>query len=209
MRKIYFLILATLLVACKKEQEPVIAEKSEIPEVKNCMCPPVVWLQPCNSFTENEAKKLAPVIEKAIEENTGLEFYVGVRNNIKLPKSLYNENKSRYRALKILNYLRDTFDVSHDGIIALTHNDISDSKDNIKDFGIEGLAYIGKRVAVASDFRIKNKTQFWKVIIHEFLHSFCDLKHCKNNDSSCLMREGAMRKSQIKLCKDCKQKIYL
>lgn len=173
-------------------------------------CPPTVFLQPCNSFTEKEAEKLAPVIEKEIYDNTGVPMTVVVLDNIKLSKDkYYNKERTRYRASKILNSLCFDYLLSHDGVIALMHDDISDSKGNIKDWGIQGLSYMSMKVSVASDFRVKDKSQFWKVVLHEFFHSFCCLDHCAKHDPTCLINEGAIRKSEKKLCNDCRSKLVI
>ncbi len=204
MKKLLFIFAVLTLVGCNKEVKPSFNEE----EALICSCPPVVWLQPCNSFTKAEAQKLAPVIEKAIEENTGMEYYVDVRDRIDLSKDLYNKAGTRYRGTKILDFLQSTFDNSHDGVIALVHEDISATKGDIEDWGVQGLSYMGKKVSVVSDFRVKDKSQLWKVILHEFLHSFRGLDHCEKNNPSCILKEGAMRKSEIKLCDDCKRKMY-
>ena len=55
-----------------------------------------------------------------------MEYYVDVRDRIDLSKDLYNKDGTRYRGTKILDFLQSTFDNSHDGVIALVHEDISD-----------------------------------------------------------------------------------
>ena len=152
---------------------------------------------------------MAPIIEKEIYENTGVPMCVEILDNIKLSKSYYNKNNTRYRASKILNSLCLDYLLSHDGVIALMHDDISDSKGDIEDWGIQGLSYMGKKVSVASDFRVKDKSQFWKVVVHEFFHSFCNLDHCEKNDPSCLIKEGAVKTSEKKLCENCRSKISI
>lgn len=153
---------------------------------------------------------MAPIIEKDIYDNTRVPMTVVFLDNIKLSKDkYYNKERTRYRASKILNSLCFDYLLSHDGVIALMHDDISDSKGNIKDWGIQGLSYMSMKVSVASDFRVKDKSQFWKVVLHEFFHSFCCLDHCAKHDPTCLINEGAVRKSEKRLCDDCKSKLVI
>lgn len=202
------LTMTTMMVGCSKQGSgndanatPTTAKEDV---VERCTCPPVVYLQPCNTYTEKQAKALAPSIAKAIKENIGLELEVEVLPNVKLPKTLYSEYRPRYRASKVINYFPDQ---KHNPTIILLHDDISAEKGDNPDWGVQGLTIMSKITCVASDFRVKDKSQFWKVAMHEFFHSFCKLDHCANNDPTCLIREGAMKRSEVRLCKDCRAKI--
>ena len=215
------LTMTTMMVSCGKQEsgnnagapstsETVAADKtkpattSEEEQAVRCTCPPIVYLQPCNSFTEKQAEALVPAIKKAIKENLGVELDVDVLPNVKLPKTLYSEYRPRYRASKVIDHFPDQ---GENETIILLHDDISAEKGDNPDWGVQGLTIMSRRTCVASDFRVKDKSQFWKVIMHEFFHSFCKLDHCAKNDPTCLIREGAMRASESRLCADCRAKV--
>lgn len=204
-----FLAIMALLTSCNKEpntQHIGVAKAHHTTHSLHCTCPPVVYLQPCNTYTEKQAKALAPSIAKAIKENCGIELDVEVLPNVKLPKTLYSDYRPRYRASKVIDYFPDQGD---NETIILLHDDISAEKGDNPDWGVQGLSFMSRKTCVASDFRVKDKSQFWKVAIHEFFHSFCKLRHCAKNDPTCLIREGAMRTSEVRLCADCKAKIKI
>ena len=207
------LTIMALMTSCNKQETTEKAE-TKAPETTvaeedvavRCTCPPVVQLLPCNTFTEKQAEALIPSIKKALKENLGYELDVEVLSNVKLPETLKNDQKTRYRASKIINHFPDD---KFNATIILLHDDISTTKGDIADWGVQGLSIMSKKTCVASDFRVKDKSQFWKVMMHEFFHSFCKLDHCAKNDPTCLIREGAMRKSETRLCKDCREKIQI
>ena len=209
-----FLAIMTFMTSCNKQESgnetPTVDTEEQTAKEEGvamrCTCPPVVQLQPCNTFTEKQAEALIPSIKKALKENLGYELDVEVLPNVKLPETLKNDNKSRYRAEKIINHFPDN---DHNATIIILHDDISATKGDIPDWGVQGLSIMSKKTCVASDFRVKDKSQFWKVMMHEFFHSFCKLHHCAKNDPTCLIREGAMRSSEKRLCADCKAKIKL
>lgn len=173
-----------------------------------CICPPTIYLQPVNNFTENEAKTLIPKINKVLEESTGVELDIIVLSPKKLPDSLLNDSKTRYRADKIIKTSKDN---NHDVTIIITHDDISCSYKGIKDWGILGFALYPKHTCIASDFRLKNKERdFYKVIIHEFCHSYFGLKHCPDDNPQCIMKDAkghADFSNKFKLCNTCKNRL--
>ncbi|MBQ3364269.1 MAG: hypothetical protein IJG42_10005 [Muribaculaceae bacterium] len=112
---------------------------------------------------------------------------VKVLPNKPLTKDLMNDAKTRYRASKILDLQQGMIKQPGDVVIGLTDKDISTSVHGYEDWGILGLSYLNKSNCVISTFRVKDKSQFWKVVLHEFGHGFVGLPHCPNNDSSCFM----------------------
>ena len=173
-----------------------------------CPCPPTIILQPCNNFTEEEAKALLPHLKQLVKECTASDYEFEVAPVIKLSDSLKNNNRSRYRADKMINSIPNP---SFNGIIMLTHQDVSVSYKGKADWGVLGLALRPKHVCVASDFRLKNKKRdFWKVAAHELFHSFFNLPHCSKDDPHCIMRDAkghADFANKEHLCKDCAGKI--
>lgn len=113
-----------------------------------------------------------------------------------LPTLAFYSPRQRYRADKLIEWLRETRPDSVDFIIGLTAYDISHTKGNIADYGIMGLAYNPGRSGVVSTFRVgkgaKNHDQtaerYSKLVLHELGHNF-GLAHCKNS-KQCLMRDA-------------------
>ncbi|MGX8697799.1 MAG: hypothetical protein ACSW8D_15580 [Prevotella sp.] len=72
-----------------------------------------------------------------------------------------------------------------------------------------GLSYCPGHSSVVSNYRVKDKSLFYKVAVHELLHAF-GLPHCKNKDRSCYICDAnktPQLKKQIRLCPDCLKKL--
>lgn len=94
----------------------------------------------------------------------------------------------------------------HNIYIGLTHKDISCSVHGKKDWGVQGLSLIPGNACVASTFRVKDRRDFWKVVCHEFIHTYFTYNHCPKDDPSCLMQaaKGHPRyKGKNGLCPHC------
>jgi archaemetzincin len=136
-----------------------------------------------------------------------------------LPALAYHQPRNRYRADKLISWLRETRPAdSVDYVMALTASDISHTKGEIKDYGIMGLAYCPGRSGVISTFRIgkgaKNKAhlmeRFSKTVLHELGHNF-GLPHCAHA-KHCLMRDACgtvntLDKEEKIVCGECKRKL--
>ena len=94
-RLLYVLLILFTLSGCKKTEQA------------NCTCPPTICLQPYDNFTQKEAKQLSKVLEKKFLELFGVEFEFEVLPNRKLSADLLNDAKTRYRADKIINSLKE------------------------------------------------------------------------------------------------------
>ena len=207
MKKVLFVIIVIVFLCICLFKD----YKSRIKDVQIVSrCPPIVYLQPCNNFKETEAKKLVIPISKVLKEITDLDLIIEVLPSKILSDSLKNESNTRYRADKIIHSYPDN---PHDAVILLTHDDISCSRAGKKDWGVLGFAIRPKHVCIASDFRLKDKNRdFWKVAIHELVHSFFNLPHCTNNDSSCIMQDArghADLSHKNHLCASCKLKCHI
>ena len=101
-----------MLFGCKKAEQA------------NCTCPPTIYLQPYDNYTQKEANQLSKVLEQKFKELFGVEFEVEVLPNKTFTTELMNDAKTRYRADKIINSLKDGAG-DHKIIIALTHKDVS------------------------------------------------------------------------------------
>lgn len=148
-----------------------------------------ILIQPYDSFSQERAAEVSKQLEKALNDHVkGLDVTeVKVLPNKPLTADLMNEAKTRYRASKILDQQESLLIQPDDVIIGLTDSDISTTHHGYQDWGILGLSYIHKNNCVISTFRVKDKAQFWKVVLHEFGHGFLGLDHCPNNDHSCFM----------------------
>ena len=197
----YTILLAVLmLLGCKKTEDA------------NCTCPPTIFLQPYENYTQEEAKQLSIVLEKECLELYGVEFEFDVLPNKKLSADLMNNSKSRYRADKFIDSLKKEAS-DHRIMIGLTHKDVSVPYKGKPDWGVLGLSIHGTYACVVSDYRLKNKKRdFWKVVTHEFTHTACKYGHCPNDDPTCIMKDAngkADFANKVDFCKTCKEKIKI
>lgn len=111
-----------------------------------------------------------------------------------LPKEAYYKPRNRYRADKLIKFLKENYET--DKVIGITNKDISTTVDEHEDWGIMGLAYRSGKSCVVSTFRTfrnaksdthKNE-RLKKVTIHEFGHTL-GLSHCENS-KTCVMRDA-------------------
>ena len=199
-RLLYILLAVLMLCGCKKTEQA------------NCTCPPTIFLQPYDNYTQKEAKQLSKVLEKKFMELYGVEFEFEVLPNKKLSADQMNDSKTRYRADKIINSLKKEAN-NHRIMIGLTHKDVSVPYKNKPDWGVLGLSIHGTYACVVSDYRLKNKKRdFWKVVTHEFTHTACNYGHCPNDDPTCIMKDAngkADFANKVDFCKTCKEKIKI
>lgn len=144
-----------------------------------------------------------------------------------LPDSCITKVKTtRYRADKLLRYLKTQKDEKAIKLIALTKQDISvtkyDSNGKIKtpeykyaDWGIMGLAYRSGPVCIVSSFRLKSNDKklfmqrLRKVSMHELGHNYGN-PHCP--DKTCVMTDAVESITTIdgteeQFCEVCEKKI--
>ncbi len=123
------------------------------------------------------------------------DFDLELLPEVPLPKSAYYAPRNRYRAEKLLSFLKQRLPDDGFRILGITTKDISTTKGKIKDWGILGLATIDGVACVISSFRTKRKTKnhqhalerFGKVAVHEIGHTL-GLDHCPTE--GCLMRDA-------------------
>jgi len=197
----YTILLAVLmLLGCKKTEDA------------NCTCPPTIFLQPYDNYTQEEAKQLSIMLEKECLELYGVEFEFDVLPNKKLSADLMNNSKSRYRADKIIDSLKKEAS-DHRIMIGLTHKDVSVPYKGKPDWGVLGLSIHGTYACVVSDYRLKNKKRdYWKVVTHEFTHTACNYSHCPDDNPLCIMKDAKGKAdfaNKVSFCKTCREKINI
>lgn len=120
-----------------------------------------------------------------------------------MPKMAYYKPRDRYRADSIIHWLNRRAG-KDEVIIGITAQDISATKDSHEDWGVMGLGYCPGKACVVSSYRVRNKNNFYKVIIHEMGHNM-GLPHC--NVKLCFMRDAEGHDTtdeETDFCEKCK-----
>ena len=134
---------------------------------------------------------------------------VEVMGNKPIPDNCRSANHNRLRADSLLRFQNGLLPDKETYLLGITAKDISTTVHGVDDWGVLGLSYRPGHAAVVSSCRVKNKQLFYKVAVHELLHSF-GLPHCGNKDRSCYICDADKRpqlEKQTRLCPDCKDKL--
>lgn len=121
-----------------------------------------------------------------------------VLEQLPLPASAYTAPRRRYRGSKVLCRLEETTPARVTKVVGLMSRDLSDTHGAIPDWGIIGIAELGKRAAVVSTYRLRRgsraliERRMLRIVEHELAHAF-GLPHCPT--PGCLMHdaEGSIR----------------
>lgn len=133
------------------------------------------------------------------------------------PDHIYYQPRSRYRADRIIHWLRLNMIDSARAIVGVTTKDISVTKGEIYDYGVMGLGYRPGHACVVSSFRLSKtarskkhlEQRLFKLAVHEMGHNF-GLPHCLNETCIMVDAEGQMKLDQEKeLCISCKEKLSM
>lgn len=160
----------------------------------------IINIQPFDDLPEAYLKYVNSELKKVYDK-------IEINKAIPFPESCLNENKTRYRADLLLDFLSKHTPDGH-LTIGLTTRDISTTKNGIKDWGVMGLGFCPGKSCIASSFRLKKEKksiQLLKVAIHELGHTQ-GLPHCPVK--SCFMRdaEGKNHTDEEKeFCPKCKK----
>lgn len=151
-----------------------------------------VCLQPLG---QHDSTLLAP-LGRGIEQAYG--FRVRVLPDRPLPASAWYPPRSRYRAQRLLDHLRDDVLPIERGchaVMGFTAVDVSITKGEHPDWGVLGLAYLGGRVGVVSSFRMHRNAdrrrlveRAVKVVLHELGH-VVGVPH-RQDGPACLMNDA-------------------
>lgn len=200
MKKVLLFFSLFLLLSCNKSSV-------SVENLSECCCPhATIYLQPYEDFSRREAEKLIPILEEHFDDLLYGHWEFKVLNPISLPDNSKVQGKSKYKAITILHSEGKL--VKEGVMIGLTHKDICADAHNVKDYGIVGMSFSPGNVCIVSDKRLSNKSDYWKPIIHEFIHAFYGAKHCPNDDPRCLMKDAKGKgtfRIQNYLCDSCKQ----
>ena len=121
-----------------------------------------------------------------------------------MPSIAYYKPRSRYRADKLLSWLQNRT-AQNETWVGITMNDISTTKGIYHDYGVMGLGRCPGSTCVASNFRLKQKKYFYKVVIHELGHT-TGLPHC--SVKTCFMTDadgGDPTARETDFCVKCKR----
>jgi len=120
----------------------------------------------------------------------------------KLPLHAFYPLRNRYRADSLIKWMAAKAGPG-EVYVGLTSVDISTTKDGNADFGVMGLGYQPGRACVISSFRLKNKRNFYKLVLHEAAHT-AGLPHCP--EATCFLRDakgGDHTEEEIGFCISC------
>lgn len=120
-----------------------------------------------------------------------------------MPANAFYKPRNRYRADSLIHWMSDR---AKEGevYIGITMQDISTTKGDNPDYGVMGLGFQPGKACVASNMRLRNKANFFKVVIHELGHT-AGLPHCPVK--TCFMRDaegGDPTGEEKEFCNQCK-----
>ena len=204
MKKAFYIIGVYILLSCTKARvnnSASIKAPDSIPNTPSC----IVYLQPYNQFSSKETEAIIPKLREKFDYYLGGTWDFQILPIIKLPSNTYIKSLNRYSAVSILDYEKKNRK-KETVIIGLTHEDICANVHGKSNYGIIGLSSLSERVCIVSDKRLIDKRDLWKPVMHEFMHAFFGLKHCQEDNDSCIMQDGKGKgdfTNKNIICKSC------
>ena len=187
---VLILLYSTTLFSCK-DPEPVPAHTANKPSVKR-----VVKLLPIG--------KTDPTFVRSVHQQ--LQQYLPGTQLLppeKMPAHAYFRPRNRYRADSLIHWMRSKAG-PNEVIAGITQQDISATKGTNPDSGVMGLGFQPGPACVASSIRLRNKSAFIKILVHELGHT-SGLPHCPVK--TCFMRDangGNPTAEETGFCPSCK-----
>jgi len=120
-----------------------------------------------------------------------------------MPDAAYYAPRKRYRADTLIHWMSSRAK-DNEVYAGITMQDISTTKGDNPDYGVMGLGFKPGKACVASSFRLRDKKNFFKVLIHELGHT-AGLPHCP--EKTCFMRDAEGRDptgEEKEFCTKCK-----
>lgn len=185
MKKLLPLFCLLLFLGCNTHKD----EKSEI----------LVTFIPCNNFP----MKYIYDTEVGLGEYLEREFNIHAHIEWDDVQEKISKKGKRYDAEKVIRHFQsDSLPLT----IVFMNEDI---EQNGK--GILGLSiHPNCNTCVVSTYRLKNKKDLWKLVAHEFIHTYFDYSHCPDDNPTCIMQDAKGKvnfKNKNQLCPTCKQNI--
>jgi archaemetzincin len=178
MKKFLLPIISLLLVSCKHSAN----EPREIKLAAKSV-----------SSSEGKIVKILPLgrvddkfIQTTLQKIKAVVPNVVLLHSAKMPSFSYYSPRNRYRADSLIKWMNGHAK-KNETFIGITQQDISTDKGTIRDYGVMGLGYQPGKACVASNFRLKDKRNFYKVALHELGHT-TGLPHCPN--PKCFMADA-------------------
>jgi len=193
------IIVCLLLFSCKQNEQ---AEKKQVKQIKELLKqedqkPVTIKILPLGKTTPvfinttfRDLQRFIPGVQLLLTEE--------------MPKFAYYAPRNRYRADSLIAWMSKR---AADGevYLGITMQDISTTKLPNPDHGIMGLGYQPGNACIASTFRVRDKKNFYKVVIHELGHT-AGLPHCPQK--TCFMRDAEGKDptgEEKEFCEKCKE----
>jgi archaemetzincin len=190
--KLLLLIALLFLAGCKPGDSD---KKLPVPAAPEKVSAITIKLLPLGKTTESfisssytDLKRFVPNIELMPHEE--------------IPQFAFYPPRNRYRADSIINWMSNRAK-ANEVYLAITMQDISTTKGSNPDHGIMGLGYHPGNACIASNFRVRDKKNFYKVVVHELGHT-AGLPHCP--EKTCFMRDAEGKDptgEEKEFCKRC------
>lgn len=165
----------------------------------------IVNIQPLDGITDVNAA--ANQLDVFLKDLAPKPFKIKILPHRESPDSMYNNNHTRFRARKLMQFLHETT-TKGEFTIGVTDRDISTAVHGQDDYGVLGLSSLGsKRACIVSTFRLKYRKDLWKLMAHEFIHGFFHQHHCSADDDACIMQDAKGKnpkfENKIYICPIC------
>lgn len=164
---------------------------------------------PCDDFSKRELDELELNLRKHFLKDLNSYLQMEIEEKQILPISLMNSSKTRFDATRTIEYFQVNSKIIQ---VVLLKRDIFKYKDNGSEWGILGRSLLNGNTCIVSTYRIKNKKNLWKLVLHEYIHTYYKYYHCPNDDPKCFMKDAkghANLDKQIYLCNECKKNLKL
>ena len=196
----YIYYLATFLIMFSCDQKNILTPKKNTPaKTDYAKNQKKIIIQPLGTINKGFYMGLYYQISKVLPG-------VIIQKPVDMPTQAYRSSRNRYRADSLLVWLKKRAKTG-EVYVGITKYDISTTKDGHEDFGVIGLGYSPGAACIASTYRLKDKRNFEKIVLHELAHTF-GLRHCSNN--TCYLRDYNAKDLSSEtqgFCENCKEKL--